>query len=59
MSVSPCAFETALEGIDRIIDWPEGKGSSTMEAIGWEIFDQSTGELLLVLEPHAAARRRR
>lgn len=55
--VAAC-FETALAGIDRIIDGQK-QGDEQMEATGWAIFDQSASELLLVLEPHAAAGGRR
>ncbi len=47
-------FETALAGIDRIIDGQK-QGDEYMEATGWKIFDHSAAELLLVLEPHAGA----
>ncbi len=45
-------FETALSGIDHVVAGQRA-GDQGEEALGWEIFDQSAGELLLVLEPHA------
>jgi len=47
-------FEMALEGVDRIIIGRK-EGDQTVEGLGWKIFDQSTSELLLVLEPRTAA----
>lgn len=47
-------FETALAGIDRVIDG-QVQGDEYMRATGWKIFDQSASELLLVLEPYTGA----
>ena len=47
-------FQAALEGMHRIVIGQEG-GDETAEAVGWEIFERSAGELLLVLEPYASA----
>lgn len=47
-------FETVLTGIDRVMAGQRA-GDQTEEAIGWEIFDQSAGELLLMLEPYAGS----
>lgn len=47
-------YETALDGIERIIIGASG-GDEAAEAIGWEVFNQSAGDLLLVLEPYASA----
>ncbi|MEN6446122.1 MAG: hypothetical protein ABFD70_00075 [Syntrophaceae bacterium] len=47
-------FGMALEGVDRIITGRK-EGDQTVEGLGWKIFDQSTSELLLVLEPRTAA----
>jgi len=45
-------FETALAGIDRVV-LAQKQGDTTSEAVGWEMFDQSAGRLLLALEPYA------
>lgn len=47
-------FEASLSAVDRIVAGSE-QGDREAEALGWEIFDQSAQELLLVLEPHAKA----
>lgn len=47
-------FQTALEGVDRIMAG-QAQGDDTAQAVGWEVFDRSAGELLLVLEPYAGA----
>jgi len=43
-------FEMALTGVDRVITSLKD-GDEHAEAIGWEVFDQSASELLLVLGP--------
>ena len=47
-------FETALAGVDRVIV-AQKAGDEDKEALGWEMFDQSAEDLLLVLEPYARA----
>lgn len=47
-------FETALAGVDRVIAARKA-GDEDMEAVGWEMIDQSSGDLLLALEPYASA----
>jgi hypothetical protein len=45
-------FSGALEGMDRII-LGQKENDQAGEALGWKIFDQSTQDLLLMLEPYA------
>jgi hypothetical protein len=47
-------FEKALAGMDRVMAGQK-QGDQEAQSLGWEMFDQSAGDLLLALEPHAGA----